>query len=551
MKPHTMRTFPHLLACLIVPLLVAGCGAVNSPTDAPPDLILSGGHIVTLDPEQPRAQALAIRGERIVAVGGDAAIAALAGPDTQRIDLGGRTVVPGINDAHVHFSTWQSTGTVLRLPPMGPSSHALEAALRAQPVEGDDWIVGTIGGDIFLDPSWDRARLDALHPTRPVRLGVFSGHGDIFNTAAQRALDIDPSVPVPGGWYGQDSTGRFDGRVYEYAGWVLLFREPQAPDDAMADRLRTYSDAALKEGITSIQAMNWAPPDWFASVWRNSGAPLRLRLIRFEPPVVPGDPVPGADLPRHFPETPRIEVSGTKWIMDGTPVEQAAPLRAPYLDGSNGRLNFDRAETERILSEILARDDQVLLHVGGDATAEAVLEVMEAMGSAEDWRPRRLRFEHGDGLAPDLLPRAANLGVVVVQNPSHYELPDDHPITALIRGHRMGPLSDLLDAGVPLALGSDGPRNPWLNIMMAVRWAARPDQAITREQALRAYTEGSAFAEFAEHEKGRLQPGYLADLAVLSQNVLDEAAVPTEQLPATQSLLTVIGGEVAWRDPAF
>jgi len=178
------------------------------------------------------------------------------------------------------------------------------------------------------------------------------------------------------------------------------------------------------------------------------------------------------------------------------------------------------------------------------------MDVMDAIAPAAQWRERRLRFEHGDGLAPDLLPRAAALGIVVVQNPSHFALPEEHPFTALVRERQFSPLSGLLDAGLPLALGSDGPPNPWLNMMFAVTPTTRPDQALSREQALRAYTAGSAFAEFSEHEKGRLMAGQLADFAVLSQDVLDPA-LPPQALPGTRSLLTVVDGEIAWRDPAF
>ena len=218
-------------------------------------------------------------------------------------------------------------------------------------------------------------------------------------------------------------------------------------------------------------------------------------------------------------------------------------MRTPYPGTqASGRLNFSRAEIEGLLREIVDRGDQALLHVAGDATAEAVLDAMAAIAPAGQWRPRRLRFEHGDGLHADLLARAREYGVVVVQNPSHFTVATPFISQSLLSG--------LLDAGIPLALGSDGPPSPWLNMMWARQLPAAPAQALSREQVLRAYTAGSAYAEFAEDTKGRLAPGYAADLAVLSQDVLDEA-IPDEALPATTSLLTVIGGEIAWRDPAF
>jgi hypothetical protein len=157
-----------------------------------------------------------------------------------------------------------------------------------------------------------------------------------------------------------------------------------------------------------------------------------------------------------------------------------------------------------------------------------------------DWRAARLRLEHGDGVLEDLVPRAARLGVVVVQNPTHFTI---GPLLVDRFGarHRYMPLLSLLRAGVPLALGSDGPMNPFLNIQLASTHPARPEEALTREQALLAYTRGSAFAEAAEQEKGTLAPGQLADLAILSQDIFQ---VPVDELPATTSVLTLVGGQV-------
>src|SRR5690606_23155398 len=149
----------------------------------------------------------------------------------------------------------------------------------------------------------------------------------------------------------------------------------------------------------------------FLSLWQRSGVPQRLRLIRIPAPASLDDPVEGADLPRDVAGAPRIHVSGTKWILDGTPIEFGAATRAPYPQTqANGHLNFSRGEIEGLLREIVARDDQPLLHIAGDATSEAVLDAMAAIAPAEEWRKRRLRFEHGDGLRDDLLARAREFG---------------------------------------------------------------------------------------------------------------------------------------------
>lgn len=508
------------------------------------DLVLHNGKVWTGDPSSPTASAVAIDDGRITAVGNDADILALADAGARRIDLAGRRAVPGINDAHVHLGAWWQS-SYLTLPSPDPDRAELEDALGTQPKDGDGWLSASIGAKVLEDPGFTIASLDALQPTRPVILMAMTGHGTMVNSAARRALGIDPGAPVPGGWYGKDADGNFDGRLYEYAQWRMRATQPPLPDAAEVTAIQAHAREALEAGTTSLQVMTMLPAARFVALWQQSGMPQRLRLIRLPIPAAFGDPVDGAGLPREVAGSPRIRVSGTKWILDGTPLEHGAALRSPY-PGTNtsGHLNFDEPQIEQLLREIIARDDQPLLHVSGDATAAAVLDAMAAVAPAEAWRKRRLRMEHGDGLRGDLVARARDYGVVVVQNPSHFALAPN----AFIAGNL---LSGFLDAGIPLALGSDGPPNPWLNMMWAMQVPyGSPRQALDRERVLRAYTAGSAYAEFAEDTKGRLAPGYVADLAVLSQDVLDDA-VPVEALPATTSLLTVIDGEIAWRDPAF
>jgi hypothetical protein len=176
-----------------------------------------------------------------------------------------------------------------------------------------------------------------------------------------------------------------------------------------------------------------------------------------------------------------------------------------------------------------------MVHVSGYPAAATMLAAMQATGGKAVWVDKRVRFEHGDGLFQDIVPQAKELGVVVVQNPSHF--------MAGFVAEKAFPLKSLLAAGIPVALGSDGPLNPYLNIMLAVQHPAHPSEAITREQAVIAYTRASAYAEFAEQDKGTLEAGKLADLAVLSQDIF---AVPPTDLPKTESILTLVGGKAIY-----
>jgi predicted amidohydrolase YtcJ len=254
-------------------------------------------------------------------------------------------------------------------------------------------------------------------------------------------------------------------------------------------------------------------------------------------------------LPRQSHPDSRITVSGTKWLLDGTPLERRAALRTMYRDraGWAGQLYLPEAEMRTMLRKSVDNDDPLLVHAVGDRTVELFLNAMESEAKRVSWNGRRVRIEHGDGLLPDLVLRARDLGVTVVQNPSHFTFKD-------IFVQRFGepldytPARSLIESGISFALGSDGPMNPYLNIMFALIHPARPSEALTVEQAVEAYTRGSAYAEFEELDKGTIAVGKLADLAVLSRDIFTS---PVSVLPLTESLLTIVGGEIVHHSGAL
>jgi hypothetical protein len=169
---------------------------------------------------------------------------------------------------------------------------------------------------------------------------------------------------------------------------------------------------------------------------------------------------------------------------------------------------------------------------------------MDVTGGPKAWADRRVRIEHGDGIMPEMIPRVKRMGLIVVENPTHLAVRELFVKRfGVERADQMQPMRSLLDAGIPLALGSDGPNNPYLNIMLASVYPGKPREAITREQAVVAYTLTAAYAEFAEKDKGSLEPGKYADLAVLSQDIFE---VPPPELPKTMSVLTMVGGKIVY-----
>ena len=231
--------------------------------------------------------------------------------------------------------------------------------------------------------------------------------------------------------------------------------------------------------------------------------PIRMRVIRMAGTTVNGrDKTEGRSLPVH--PAPLIMVSGTKWLLDGSPIERTAALRKPYTDlpSTSGELDFPEKEMEAMLRESLQNDDQLMVHAVGDQATELFLNAMDATGGPKTWSDRRVRIEHGDGIMPELIPRVKRIGLVVVENPTHLALRELFVKRyGVERADQMQPMRSLLDAGIPLALGSDGPNNPYLNITLAAIYPGKPQQAITREQAVIAYTLTAAYASLPKKIK--------------------------------------------------
>ncbi len=508
---------------IIAFLLLAGCRGGG------PDIVLTGGRIFTADDARPWAEALAIKGDRIVAVGDAASIRALAGSSTRIIELAGRVVVPGINDAHGHEpgslpgakwldvaqdATIEDLFDVLRT---GAEKYPEGTLLRAE-----------LPLSLFDDPRLSREQLDARVPRHRVLLDALGGHATVHNSLALQYRGLGEDVQdTRGGAYGRDANGRLNGWLYEHALWASdrdVVRK--LPDDMLVKELRAFAKAAIRFGITSVQTMPIVDAGQVKRVAAAAHIPMRVRWIDFR--------IESVD------DTPRGPI---KYIIDGTPIERGAAMKNGYLDrpGHHGRIDYSDDDLRRIVNAAAKTDAPLLLHIVGDVGLEKLFALMRA--TPADWPAKRVRVEHGEMIGR-FADEAKQLGIVLVQNPSHLMLNDllkQRLAAADLRGYQA--LRSMSERGIPIALGADGPLNPWLNVMFATIHPTNPAEALTREQAVIAYTRGSAFAEFAEKEKGTLAPGMLADLAVLSQDVF---TVPPPELPKTESVLTMIGGKIVW-----
>jgi len=529
------------------------------------ELYLVGGRIFTGDPGRPHAEAVAIRDGRIAAVGSSEEIRILAAkaPPGAVHDLGGRRVIPGLVEAHGHAgpSLPGRAAQMPRLPWPGPTPDEALKAVADAAAQGPGWINGESGPLIVNDArNWRRA-LDAAAPDNPVMLRPWWGHGMLLNSAALRELGVAEDVADPlGGWYGRDEAGRLNGRVRETPEWSLMRKRAAAIDPAVtAAAYRATAELYAAWGVTSYHhMMHNQPLEEGVRALESAKLPIKWSVYGWAAPQREVDDA--WDMFRGArAASPRVRIAGIKWVLDATPIERDALLATPYADraGWRGRPNYKGANVDALLRATLAHSQQPAFHVAGDGQLAELMARMEAIAPADAWKARRVRVEHADGLTPGMMAQARRLGVVVVANPLHLDPMPDAAGVPLMQA-RLGPraldfqpMKSAVEGGVPFALGSDagGPAaNPFLNMMLAIANPSNPKQSLSREQALVAYTRGGAYAEGQEDVKGMIKPGLAADLAVLSQDILE---APLGALPGTKSLLTLVDGEAVHAEGAF
>lgn len=501
------------------------------------DIILTNGKIFTSDSSQLYVHALAIQKNKILAIGTDQEIEKLSSGKTKRIDLKGKTVVPGFNDAHDHLG-WiipSSHSIITEFSVSGFTKNQLidtiSKILKRTP--SGQWVRANIGLTAFTDTSIRRRLLDSISPKNPIVLEIMWGHGMIVNSQVLKAIHISDTVADPlGGWYERKQGSNYiTGALYEYAQFPVWKAITVSDTTALMKSLRLHANAELAFGITTVQDMNSTMSEDAARYFfTKANLPLRVRIV----PMI-GTTAQGRNLNEsedNIRLTPLTYVSGVKYLVDGTPLEQTALMTTAYPNTNKwyGRLDLPEDTIKQILKEALTTKRQLMMHVVGDSTTRIVLKLIDQMGSAHKWKQKRIRIEHGVGINTEALANdVKNSGIIIVHTPQY---------------GKGSPLRKWIDMGIAVAIGPDALINPYLNIMFMTSQQVDSTENISREQAVIAYTKGSAYAEFAEKYKGMLIPGMLADLAVLSQDIF---TIPAQQLPATKSVLTIVDGKIVYQ----
>lgn len=545
---------------ILVSLVFAACGGAPTVKSEPPaiaDLVFLGGTVRTMDPLRPRAEALAVQGGRILVVGAAADVRRYVGAGTRVVDLRGGTVTPGLVDGHAHLWGLGKALETLSLRGLASPEEAArlvgEAARARSPgewIEGRGWDQNLWASRAF--PTRDL--LDAVAPRNPVALRRVDGHALWVNGAALAAAGIDERTPDPtGGRIVRDPQGRPTGVLIDRAIDLVERRIPPDSPEVRRRRILAGAHRALDVGLTGVHEMGI--DDATLAVYRDLAArgELPIRVYAFLEGEGQVDSL-ATRRPDLDPDGTAIFVlRGVKLYADGALGSRGAALLAPYADdpSNRGLVLLDEAALAHAARMAVAHGWQLAIHAIGDRANRMVLDAYEAAGVAG--RDLRFRIEHAQVVAPEDVPRFGRLGVAAAMQPIHAT--SDMPWAEA----RLGPervawayaWRTLLDAGARLIGGSDFPveeASPLLGLYAAVTrqdaqgrpeggW--RPEQRLTLDEAIRMFTVEPAWASFQERNRGRIAPGFIADLTVFDRELSADRGLLEARVK-----MVVIGGRV-------
>jgi hypothetical protein len=548
----------HKFIWSLFALLLAS--AVSFAQKITADAIIVNAKVHTMNERQPLAEALAIYGNRIAAVGKTADIKRLAGPQTRTIDAGGRVVLPGFNDSHTHFLSggFQLSSVDLR-DAKTPQEFADRIRAFAAKTPKTRWITG---GD-WDHENWSPANLptkeliDAITPDRPVFVNRLDGHMALANSYLLKLAGITKDTKDPaGGLIVRDANGEPTGVLKDNAMDLAYRVMPDNTFDEKLDAARAATAHAASLGVTSVQDMSAGADVGVYQALLERGE-LKTRIYAVSA-LNDWQRWQRAGARAAF-GSPMLRVGGLKGFADGSLGSTTAWLYDPYLDApdtSGLALN----DLDKTLANVSGADKaglQMMIHAIGDKANDEILKIYERVTQENGPRDRRFRIEHAQHLNLSIIKRFAAGKVIASMQP--YHCIDDGRWAE----KRIGPerakgtyaFRTLLDAGAVLAFGSDWTVAP-MDVMAGIYAAATrrtldgkrpggwvPEQKISVQEAVRAYTYGSAYAEFQEKEKGALSPGMLADVVMLDQDIF---AVKPEMIDKTRVLLTIMDGRVVF-----
>ncbi len=559
-----------LLACFLLVAAVAGVTpgsssqlppAASSPKNEPASLLLVNGVIYTGDAARPRIEAVAIRGERIVGIGSSQEMRKLAGPNTRIMDLRSRFALPGFNDAHIHLANGGQAKLAIELE--GARSLAeFQQRIRSRlgEYEPGEWITGR-GWDHTLWPVQEfptRQALDAVAGNHPMIFTRVDGHVAVANSLALRLAGItEATKDPPGGSIERDAAGEPTGMLKENAvGLVSRKIPPLSASQRRRGILLALTEAA-RFGVTSLQDNStWADFQIYEQLKKEGK--LTARITEWLPFL---EPLTRLEEMRRQGGTgdPWLKTGAVKMIVDGSVGSRTAAMLAPYSDDPSNR-GILRIEPEQLKQMSVERDNagfQLAFHAIGDRANRVALDAFAAVRAANGPRDRRDRIEHAQVVAPADLARFAELSVIASMQPVHESTDMRWAEARLGPGRLEGAYAwrSMLSRGVGLAFGTDypvEPVNPMRGLYACVTrelpgggppggW--QPQEKISLDECIRAYTVGSAYAEFEEGKKGQILPGQFADIIVLSADV---TRIPARELLKTEVLQTFTGGRLVY-----
>ena len=560
---NTSRQRENFRALLLAFLLLAI--AAHAQTKPAADLIITNAKIYTVDPARPSADAVAILGDRIVAVGSNPEIETWHGPKTRVLDADGKLLLPGFNDAHVHFVPGgQQLDSIDLNDATSAQEFANRIAARARNTPKGEWITG---GD-WDETKWTPAALptkqliDPVTPNTPVFVSRYDGHMALANSVVLKMAGITAATPdPPGGAIVRDAKGNPTGALKDAAMDLVNKVMPPLSHEQRMHAVQRALGHARSLGVTSVQDMNPEYDD--IAVYSELAQRGELTTRIYAAPLI----TQGVDDQtkigiRHSFGSSYLRIGAVKAYADGSLGSATAYFFEPFNDqpGNRGLLSDEMHPPELMHDRMMKADAaglQICTHAIGDAGISAILDIYTDVLKTHGPADRRWRIEHAQHMAAKDFDRFAKLNVIASVQPYH-AIDDGRWAEGRIghdRASRTYAFRTFLNHGVRLALGTDwnvAPLNPMLTIYAAVTRATLdgknrdgwfPEQKLTVAEAVQAYTMGSAYAEFQDADKGSITPGKLADMVILSHDIftIDPAAIKDVKV-----LKTIVGGKLVW-----